>query len=199
MSCDNRDGRANSGVTSTTEPVGDNADGYDIRAGLDSLLPRLWRFCLVLARDRTAADDLAQAACLRALERATQFQAGTRLDRWVFRIAQTIWFNQLRADRVRRGAGVVPAEDAELVDRASDAEANLYLAEVLSAIMALPEQQRVLVLLVYVEGYSYREAAEHLDIPIGTVMSRLAGARARLAVLAAEPGGQSSRKAQRGR
>jgi RNA polymerase sigma-70 factor (ECF subfamily) len=159
----------------------DNPDS--VRDGLDRLLPRLWRFCLVLSGDRSAADDLAQAACLRALEREHQFEAGSRLDHWVFRIAQTVWLNQLRADKVRRGRGVVPIEGAELVDLAADAEANLFLREVLSGVMALPEAQRVTLLLVYVEGYSYQEAAEHLEIPVGTVMSRLAVARRRLAAL----------------
>ena len=152
-----------------------------VRDGLDRLLPRLWRFCLVLSGDRSTADDLVQAACLRALEREDQFEVGTRLDHWVFRIAQTIWLNQIRADKVRRGRGLVPVEDAGLVDL--HAESNLYLAEVFSDIMTLPEAQRVTVLLVYVEGYSYKEAAEHLDIPVGTVMSRLAGARGRLAAM----------------
>jgi RNA polymerase sigma-70 factor (ECF subfamily) len=161
--------------------LSDNPD--TVRNGLHRLLPRLWRFCLVLSGDRSAADDLTQAACLRALEREHQFEPGTRLDHWVFRIAQTVWLNQLRSDKVRRGHGVVHAEDAGLVDRNPDAESNLYLAEVLSGVMALPEPQRTVVLLVYVEGYSYKEAAEHLEIPIGTVMSRLAGARDRLACL----------------
>jgi RNA polymerase sigma-70 factor (ECF subfamily) len=154
-----------------------------VRGGLDRLLPRLWRFCLVLSRDRSVADDLVQAACLRALERESQFQAGTRLDRWVFRIAQTVWLNQLRADKVRRGRGIVPIEDADLIDEAGDPEGNSYFNEVVSAVMALPETLRTTVLLVYVEGYSYKEAAEHLEIPIGTVMSRLASARERLSVL----------------
>jgi RNA polymerase sigma-70 factor (ECF subfamily) len=154
-----------------------------VRDGLDRLLPRLWRFCLVLSGDRSAADDLTQAACLRALEREDQFTPGTRLDHWIFRIAQTTWLNQLRADRVRRGRGVVEAEAADLVDLTTDAEANLFLREVLSGVMALPEAQRLTLLLVYVEGYSYQETAEHLDIPIGTVMSRLAAARRRLAAL----------------
>jgi len=152
-----------------------------VRDGLDRLLPRLWRFCLVLTGNHSTADDLVQAACLRALEREDQFEVGTRLDHWVFRIAQTVWLNQLRADKIRRGRGLVPVEDAGLVDL--HAESNLYLAEVLSDIMTLPEAQRMTVLLVYVEGYSYKEAAEHLDIPVGTVMSRLAGARGRLSAM----------------
>jgi len=154
----------------------------NVRDGLDRLLPRLWRFCFVLSRDRSVADDLAQAACLRALEREDQFQAGTRLDRWVFRIAQTVWLNQLRAEKVRRGTGVVPLEEAALVDAGGDAESNFYRNQVFSDVMALPEAQRTAVLLVYVEGFSYREAAEHLEIPIGTVMSRLASARGKLSI-----------------
>ncbi|MGA2125928.1 MAG: RNA polymerase sigma factor [Xanthobacteraceae bacterium] len=154
----------------------------NVRDGLDRLLPRLWRFCFVLSRDRSVADDLVQAACLRALEREGQFEAGTRLDRWVFRIAQTVWLNQLRAEKVRRGTGVVPLEEAGLVDGGTDAESNFYRNQVFSDVMALPEAQRTAVLLVYVEGYSYQEAAEHLEIPIGTVMSRLASARRKLSV-----------------
>jgi RNA polymerase sigma-70 factor (ECF subfamily) len=154
-----------------------------VRDGLQGLLPRLWRFCHVLTGDRNAADDLAQATCLRALERAAQFQAGTRLDHWVFRIAQSVWLNQRRADKVRRGFGQVPVETAGLATSGDIAEAHIFLAQVLSSVMALPEAQRVTVLLVYVEGYSYQEAADLLDIPVGTVMSRLACARSRLSRL----------------
>ena len=155
----------------------------NVRDGLDRLLPRLWRFCLVLSGDRSAADDLAQATCLRALEREEQFEPGTRLDRWIFRIAQTVWLNQVRAEKVRRGGGVVPVEQAGLIDATADAESNLFANEVFSQVMALPEAQRSAVLLVYVEGYLYKEAAEHLDVPVGTVMSRLASARDRLSIL----------------
>jgi len=157
------------------------SDPDGVRHGLDRLFPRLWRFCVVLCGDRNAAEDLVQVTCLRALEREKQFEVGTRLDHWVFQIARTVWLNQIRADKVRHGRGVVPVEDAGLID--FSAETNLSLAEVLTGIMTLPEPQRMTVLLVYVEGYSYKEAAEHLDIPIGTVMSRLAGARGRLSAL----------------
>ncbi len=152
-----------------------------MRDGLECLLPRLWRFCHVLTGDRAWADDLAQSACQRALEREAQFRPDTRLDHWVFRIAQSAWFNQRRADRVRRGGGLVPAEESGLLAPGGGAETNIFLAEVFSRVMRLPEAQRATVFLVYVEGYSYHEAAELLDIPVGTVMSRLAGARGRLA------------------
>jgi RNA polymerase sigma-70 factor (ECF subfamily) len=153
-----------------------------VRGALDSLLPRLWRFCHLLTGDRTSAADLAQSACLRALEREDQFQPETRLDSWLFRIAQSVWFNEMRADRIRQGGGLVPVEKAVLF-APTNAESNIFFSEVFSQVMALPEAQRTTLALVYVEGYSYQEASELLGIPIGTVMSRLASARGRLAKL----------------
>ncbi len=152
-----------------------------MRRGLKPLFPRLWRFCLVMTGNRDRADDLAQAACLRALEKAEQFTPGTKLDSWVFRIAQRLWINELRKQAVRQGGGLAPIEEIDLPDNKSDPDANLVAREAVVEVMALPEAQRVTVLLVYVEGRSYQEAAETLEIPIGTVMSRLAAARAKLA------------------
>ena len=148
-----------------------------VRNGLAEVSPRLWRYAMVLTGRRDVADDLAQSTCLRALEKAEQFQPGTHLDRWMFRIAQRIWLNELRAQTLRRGGGLVPVEDAGLTDDTADAETNIFVTEVLSQMNALPEAQRSTVMLVYVEGFSYREAADVLDIPIGTVMSRLSAAR----------------------
>lgn len=152
----------------------------EVRKGLQPLFPRLWRYCLALTGSRDRADDLAQAACLRALDKADQFQTGTELDRWMFRLTQRLWLNELRADTVRRGQGLLPIEETDLPDQKNDPQANLFARQVLSQVMKLPEAQRVTVLLVYMEGYSYREASETLDIPIGTVMSRLSAARAKL-------------------
>ncbi len=152
-----------------------------VRYGLDALYPRLWRYCVVLTKSNDLADDLAQAVCLRALEKAEQYQEGTHLDRWIFRIAQRHWINDLRKSAVRRGAGLVPIEETDLVDGNFDPEANILGREVLLSVMALPEAQRSVVVLAYVEGYSYRECADILDIPVGTVMSRLAGARGKMA------------------
>lgn len=151
-----------------------------VREGLRSMYPRLWRYCLVLTGNRQRADDLAQSACVRAIERADQFATGTHLDRWVLRIAQRIWLNELRADSVRRGGGLATIEEIELADASPDPESNLLVREVLMEVMKLPEAQRETVVLVYVEGCSYKEAAEILAIPIGTVMSRLAAARGKL-------------------
>lgn len=153
----------------------------EVRHGLPDLFPRLWRYCLALTSNRERANDLAQAACLHALEKSKHFQPGTHLDRWLFRLTQRLWLNELRADAVRRGRGLLPVEEIDLPDNKSDPHANLYAKEVLSAVTGLPEAQRVTVMLVYVEGYSYRDASEILEIPIGTVMSRLSAARKTLA------------------
>jgi RNA polymerase sigma-70 factor (ECF subfamily) len=155
-----------------------SVDGLsEVRAGLAPLLARLWRYALVLSGSKDAADDLVQATCVRAIERAAQFQTGTRMDRWLFSILRSIWFNELRSRRIRLGGGIVDASEALVVDGAHEIETNIVASQVLSAIGRLPEAQREVVLLVYTEGLTYQEAAEAIEIPIGTVMSRLAAAR----------------------
>jgi len=149
----------------------------EVRAGLPAHLARLWRYGLTLSRSRDAAEDLVQATCLRALERAEQFEPGTRLDRWLFSILRSIWLNDLRSRRVQLGQGQVDADEALVVDGAHEIETNISAAQVLRAVGRLPPPQREAVLLVYVEGYSYREAADLSNVPIGTIMSRLASAR----------------------
>jgi len=156
-----------------------------IVAELPALLPRLWRYGLILSRDPVAAEDLVQATALRALERSSQFVAGTRLDRWLFSILRSIWLNQLRAQRIRTGHGLVDAEDALVSDGADQIETNILAGQVLRQAMGLPEAQRETLLLVYVEGFTYQEAANVLDVPIGTVMSRLAAVRLKLGGLEA--------------
>ena len=131
------------------------------------------------SRDR--ADDLAQRAALRGLEKSTQYAPGTSPRSWLFAIARRLWLNDLRAEAVRRGAGTVAVEDADLPDHAPPPEMNIFAGEVFRAIGALPPAQRETVMLVYVEGLRYREAAEVLDVPVGTIMSRLAAARKRIA------------------
>ena len=148
---------------------------------LESVFPRLWRYCLVVAGNRDRADDLAQAACLRAIERSHQFEAGTHLDRWLFRIAQRVWIDEVRKQAVRLGGGNLAVEDADLVDTNLDPEANVMGQEVMKEVMSLPEAQRIVVFLVYVEGKSYKQAAEIIGTPIGTIMSRLAAARRKIA------------------
>lgn len=152
-----------------------------VRDGLPAIYPRLWRFCLVLTKDRTMAEDLAQATCERALVQADKFTPGTDLDRWLFTMARRLWLNDIRAAKVRTGEGLVPIEEHEPADQKPTSETNIFAREVFDMIQALPEAQRMTALLVYVEGRPYREAAEILDIPIGTVMSRLASVRKAIA------------------
>ena len=159
------------------------ASRREVRSGLEQCLARLWRYAVVLSSSRDAADDLVQAACLRAIERADQFASGTRIDRWLFAILRSIWLNEIRARRIREGGGLVDAEEALTVDGAHDIEMNILTTEVLRVIGRLPEAQRETALLVYAEGYTYAEAATALGIPIGTIMSRLATVRAALAKL----------------
>jgi len=159
-------------------------NGHDaVMAGLAAELKRLWRYGLVLSGKRDVAEDLVQATCLRALERAHQFTPGTRLDRWLFSILHSIWLNEIRAVRYRTGQGLVDAETELTFDGAYEVETNILAGQVLREVNSLPEVQREAVFLVYGEGLTYREAAEILAVPIGTIMSRLAGARAKLAGL----------------
>lgn len=152
----------------------------EIRAALPGLYPRVWRFCLTLAASRDMADDLAQRTAVRALEKAALYQPGTRLDSWLFTMARRIWLNELRATAVRRGQGLVAVEDVDLPDASPDANMNILVREVLAVVNTLPEAQREAVLLVYVEEFTCKEAASVLDVPIGTVLSRLATARRRI-------------------
>lgn len=161
----------------------------DLADQIVALLPRLRRFALALARHREDADDLVQTTVERALSRLAQWKEGTRLDSWLFRMMQNLWIDQLRSKRTRGGV----ADDVDLsglpgVDGRDTLETRLTLHETIKAVMALPEDQRVVVMLVIVEGYSYRDAAEMLNTPIGTVMSRLARARASLEHTVLDPG-----------
>ena len=148
---------------------------------LVALLPRLRRFAYGLTGSIEEGDDLVQTACERALAAADRFERGTRLDSWLYRILQNAWIDGVR--RRRRGAvGLDPRElDAYPGgDAAAEAEARLTLMDVRRAVAELAPEQRAVLILVSVEGVAYREAAEILGLPIGTVMSRLG--RARLAL-----------------
>jgi RNA polymerase sigma-70 factor, ECF subfamily len=155
-------------------------EGDELATALPILLPRLWRFALRLAGDRYDAEDLLQRACIRALERRHQLQPGTVILSWMFSIVHTVWLNEVRARKVRNHASLQWDEEltATLVDSSCvDPETNVLHQQVIAAVARLPEAQRAVMLLVTVEGLSYREAAEVLAVPVGTVMSRLARAR----------------------
>jgi RNA polymerase sigma-70 factor (ECF subfamily) len=161
-----------------------SANSHDaVISGIGAELSRLWRYGLVLSGNRDTAEDLVQATCVRALERAHQFQSGTRLDRWLIAILHSIWLNEVRSRKVRQGQGLVDADAVLVFDGLRETETNILAAQVLREVQDLPEAQRETVYLVYIEGLTYREAAETLAVPIGTIMSRLAAARSKLAGL----------------
>lgn len=145
------------------------------------LLPRLRRFALTLTRHKDDADDLVQATVERALARLGSWKEDSRLDSWMFKIMQNHWIDQTRARRTRGPQDTdydlasTPGADGRDV-----MESRLTLRATLDAAMALPEEQRSVLMLVVVEGLSYRDAADILAVPVGTVMSRLS--RARLAL-----------------
>ena len=159
-----------------------------------TLLPRLRRFARNLTRNPHDADDVVQIAVERALTRLDQWQSGARLDSWVFKIVRNAWIDELRA-RGRRDKIFLVAEagdnigtdsmasETDLLSVQSAMARETELLSVQSAMARLPEDQREAVSLVLVEGLPYREAAEVLDVPIGTLTSRLARGREALQAL----------------
>jgi RNA polymerase sigma-70 factor (ECF subfamily) len=145
-------------------------------------LPALRRFARSLCRSPDNADDLVQSACERALAGAERFDEGTRLDAWMFRIIRNLWIDQLRRGRTAgRQEDIADHPDAASSDPAPEIEGRSQLRRVWDAMQNLADEQREVLLLVCVEELSYKEAAVVLDLPIGTVMSRLARARKNLA------------------
>lgn len=143
-----------------------------------ALLPRLRRFARGLAQHPADADDLCQAAIERALKSRDQWQDGTRLDSWMYRITRNIWIDNSRASARR---GIHADIDDGIMQIADDSyarmEASMELGDVDKAMARLPAEQREAVMLVLVEGYAYREAAEILEVPVGTLTSRLVRGR----------------------
>jgi RNA polymerase sigma-70 factor (ECF subfamily) len=149
-----------------------------VHSRLVAFLPRLRRFCHGLTGNADAGDDLLQAAFERALSRIDQWQAGTSLENWVFRVASNLNIDRLRAQRVR--GFVVDVEEAYDLpgeDELARLEFRSELDAVHAALGAMPAELRAVMAAVVLEGQTYREAAELLEIPIGTVMSRMSRAR----------------------
>lgn len=152
---------------------------------LVALLPRLRRFAFSLSRSPADADDLAQATIERALRSRDQWQAGTRLDSWLYRIARNLWIDTGRS-RSRKEKFEAPPEAADGVGEDGGIEASVELSRMMAAMQKLPDEQREVVSLILIEGFGYREAAELLDLPIGTVSSRLVRGRNALLELVGE-------------
>jgi RNA polymerase sigma-70 factor, ECF subfamily len=160
----------------------------DVRDQLVALLPRLRRFARALSRNAHDADDLVQVAVERALLHLDQLRPGTRLESWMFGIMRNAWIDETRS-RKRRDKLLAPEELGEQVADSSS-EAPLQRLSIEAALQRLPEEQRLAIALVLIEGLAYKEAAAVLEVPIGTVTSRLARGREALeALLGGREGG----------
>jgi RNA polymerase sigma-70 factor (ECF subfamily) len=155
------------------------ADGFT--AELTALLPRLRRLAHALARPPADPDDLAQASVERMLRARDQWQPGTRFDAWAFRVMRNLWIDTARA-HMRQNARSAPEEEGLNVgeDPRDGLEARSELSAVRHALAQLPDEQREVVTLITIEGLGYAEAAAMLDLPIGTVSSRLLRGRTAL-------------------
>lgn len=143
---------------------------------LASLLPRLRRFAHGLARNAADADDLTQAAAERMLKSRAQWQAGSNFAAWGYRIMRNLWIDTARAHQ-RRDRVLVDEEQGLSVGAPGEAETTVELGYLMRALGHLPDEQREAVALVMIEGLAYAEAAEVLDIPMGTLTSRLVRGR----------------------
>ncbi|CAN7538048.1 RNA polymerase sigma factor [Rhizobium sp. LjRoot30] len=164
----------------------------DIRRDLVSLLPKVRRFAMTLTRNASDADDLVQEVCERAITKSHLWNGEGRLESWIYAMTRNLWVDEVRKRKVRSGAGTVDAgEQNELIVDAAGEKA-VYAHQLNKMIMSMPEGLSSVFVLVNVEGHSYRETADILGIPIGTVMSRLSTARLRLTAMVA---GDSERRA----
>ena len=185
--------RAETRYTTEAEQKGQT---QHFRDQLIGLLPRLRRFAYSLTRDADTCNDLVQETCARALSRAELWQEGTRLDSWLFRIAQNLWLDGKRSQSAR-GNHVDVDEIPALTgtDGRTVTESRLTLEEVTRGISQLKSEHQIIIGLVCVDGMSYKEAAEVLELPIGTVMSRLSRARLELSAILEKGGGKAARAA----
>ncbi len=162
----------------------------ELRHEIIALLPRLRRFARSLARDPHAADDLVQSAVERALVHADQLRPDAQASSWLFGILRNDWIDERRA-QARQARVLGFADDVEgVADPSAGPPAGL--TDVAAAMEQLPEEQRLAVALVLVEGMSYKDAAHVLGVPIGTLTSRLARGRDALqGLLSSDDGARS--------
>ena len=143
---------------------------------LEDFIPRLRRYARSLTGEQSKADDLTQETLLRALDKLHQFQPGTNLLAWLFTIMRNTHLNGIRAAKFTKDAD---PHEVQIPTQGNQID-SLALQELAVAIETLPEDQRETLMLIGVEGLAYQEVAEIMDVPIGTVRSRLSRARAAL-------------------
>ncbi len=146
---------------------------------LVEVLPNIRRFAMSLTGSLADADDLLQSTVERLLTRGVPDDAG--MLQWGLRVCKNLWIDELRSQKVRRDASTEPAVVGEqVVDGERQLHGEMTLQEVQDVLHSMSDEHRSVLELVAVEGFSYKEAAAALDVPVGTVMSRLARARATL-------------------
>jgi RNA polymerase sigma-70 factor (ECF subfamily) len=155
-------------------------------AEIEALIPRLRRFARALAGSREAADDLVQDTLERAWAKRELWQAGTNLRAWLFAVMHGVYVNGTRRRRPDESLDWSEGAAADRIAEGASAETAIAVRDLREALQRLPDEQCQVVLLVGLEQFSYAEAAGVLDVPIGTVMSRLARGRERLRQLLQE-------------
>ncbi len=143
---------------------------------IEAEIPRLRGYARALTRDISAADDLVQDCLTRALGKLHLWQRGTDLRAWLFTILHNQYVNYVRRS-VREGAAVGLNDGEPLLTRAPQQGQRLELRDLERAIAKLPEEQQSAILLVGLEGMRYEEVAAVLDVPVGTIRSRLSRGR----------------------
>ncbi len=151
----------------------------DLAALVEPQIPALRRYAWALMRGDQGADDLVQDCLERAISRWHLRRRDGNLRAWLFAIMHNLFISARRRDR-RRGVDTPIESLATEPAVRADQESMLAVADVLTALRELPDEQQAILLLVGVEAFSYQEAADILGIPIGTVMSRLSRGRERL-------------------
>lgn len=143
-------------------------------------LPAMRRYCLSLTGHVQNAEDLLQATVERALSRWHQYQPGTHFDRWLFRLCRNLWIDTMRQEKPTDNFDDV--QESLLCANSGEAQtdARLTLEIVQQHMQNLSEVLRTTLYLIAVEGRSYQETADIMEVPIGTIMSRLSRARQQL-------------------
>ncbi|WP_077340299.1 RNA polymerase sigma factor [Pseudocolwellia agarivorans] len=141
-----------------------------------ALVPMIRRFAYSLTGNQHDADDLLQNTIERLLTKGVP--ENVELNKWMFRVCRNLWIDEYRSRKVRQTAAESPElTDGQIVNDEKQQTDKISLQEVNNAMDILPDEQRSILSLVAIQGMSYKEVAETLEIPIGTVMSRLSRAR----------------------
>ena len=147
---------------------------------IEDCIPALRRYALSLLRDRDRADDLVHDCLVRAIGKLDTRRDQADMRAWLFTILHNVFVSQRRRHNIRPDTVALDDTNSQAASQRASQEDRLQWRDMLRGLERLPEEQRIVVLLVSVEDLSYSETAAVLDIPVGTVMSRLARGREKL-------------------